>query len=150
MAGLDFASGLGQLLDKEAVEFVSRKAERGLGKCTARKNRRAQREKDVGRLHSTQAIESWTQAKGFNYGDCTTAQVFPTDPMTRIGACIVKQDGHTFLTKLKPEGETGQASSKNRNRFQGHFSAQKKWVKSPIRRSVRDQSERLGHMLESS
>jgi hypothetical protein len=48
VSGLNIASGLGQLLDKESVELVSGKAERGLGQCPAGKKRRAHREKNVG------------------------------------------------------------------------------------------------------
>jgi hypothetical protein len=107
VSGLNIASGLAQLLDKEAVELVSGKAERGLGQCPAGKKRRAHREKDVGRLHGAQAIEFGTKSEGFDDGECSTTQIFPADPMTRIGTCVVQQDGDTFLTELKPEGKSG-------------------------------------------
>lgn len=150
MSGLNIAAGLGELLDKEAVELVSGKAERRLGKRTAGKNRRTQREEDIGRFHCTQVIESGTKSEGFDDGECATAQVFATDPMARIAPCLVELDGDPFLTELKPEGKSGQSAAKNCNRFHGCFSALKKWVKGPMRCSVRDQSERLGHKPESS
>jgi hypothetical protein len=73
VSGLNITSGLDQLLDKKAVELVSGKAESGLGKYPAGKDRRTQREEDIGRFHGTQAIKSGTQTKGFDDRECATA-----------------------------------------------------------------------------
>jgi hypothetical protein len=127
----------GELVDKEAVKLVAREAEGGLGKAAARKDGGSTGENDIGRFYSAELIETGAKAKRFDYGKSATTKVFATDAVTRIGSCVEESDRNRVFTEAKSESEAGEATAHDGDRFQSFLSAEKKWVKGPVRFSCR-------------
>ena len=127
----------GELVDKEAVKLVAGEAEGGLRKAPARKDGGSAGENDIGRLDSAELIETGAKAKRFDYGKSATTKVFAADAVTRIGSCVEESDRNRVLTKAETESEAGEATAHDGDRFQSFLSAEKKWVKGPVRFSCR-------------
>jgi hypothetical protein len=82
-------------------------------------------------------IETGAKAKRFDYGKSATTKVFATDAVTRIGACVEESDRDRALAEAESESEACKATAHDGDRFQSFLSAEKKWVKGPVRFSCR-------------
>ncbi len=137
MVGVESGSCGGELFDEEAVKLVAREAKGGLGKATARKNGGSAGENDIGRFNGTELIETGAKAKRFDYGKSATTKVFATDAVTRIGACVEESERNRALAEAETESKACEAAAHDGDRFQSFLSAEKKWVKGPVRFSCR-------------
>ncbi len=137
LVGVEGGSCGGELVDKEAIKLVAGEAEGGLGKATARKDGGSATENDIGRFHSAELIETGAKAKRFDNGKSATTKVFATDAVTRIGACVEESERNRVLAEAESKGEAGEATAHDGDRFQSFLSAEKKWVKGPVRFSWR-------------
>ena len=137
LVGVEGGACGGELVDKKAIKLVAREAEGGLGKAAAGKNGGSARENDIGRFHSAELIETGAKAKRFDYGKSATTKVFATDAVTRIGACVEESERNRALAEAETESEACEATAHDGDRFQSFLSAEKKWVKGPVRFSCR-------------
>ena len=125
------------MFDEEEVKLVAGEAEGGLGKATAGKNGGSAGENDIGRFHGTELIETGAKAKRFDYGKSATTKIFATDAVTRIGSCVEESERNRALAEAETESEACEATAHDGDRFQSFLSAEKKWVKGPVRFSCR-------------
>ena len=137
LVGVEGGSCGGKLFDKEAIKLVAGEAEGGLGKATAGKDGGSTGENDIGRFYSAELIETGAKAKRFDYGKSATTKVFATDAVTRIGSCVEEGDRNRVLAEAESESEACEATAYDGDRFQSFLSAEKKWVKGPVRFSWR-------------
>ena len=137
LVGVEGGSCGGELVDKKAIKLVAGEAEGGLGKAPARKDGGSAGENDIGRFHSAELIETGAKAKRFDYGKSATTKVFATDAVTRIGACVKEIERNRVLAEAESESEACEATAHDGDRFQSFLSAEKKWVKGPVRFSCR-------------